>query len=137
MTERRRVVRVDGGRVVERPDTLAGGEPLGIRGAGRAVSVTMRTPGPGPHLAPGFPPPRGTPDPAPAPPLGSLPPEGVAPPPSAARAATGGGERVADVTTPAPAAATAAARRFYTSSSCGLCGKESIDAVRTRSPYDV
>src|ERR1019366_818406 len=28
-------------------------------------------------------------------------------------------------------------RSFYTSSSCGLCGKASIDAVRTHSVYDV
>jgi FdhD protein len=29
------------------------------------------------------------------------------------------------------------ARSFYTTSSCGLCGKASIDAVRTHSAYDV
>src|SRR4051794_19460182 len=32
---------------------------------------------------------------------------------------------------------TAGERGFITTSSCGLCGKTSIDAVRTRSPYDV
>lgn len=31
----------------------------------------------------------------------------------------------------------AAARRFYTTSSCGVCGKASIDAVETESTYDV
>jgi FdhD protein len=29
------------------------------------------------------------------------------------------------------------ARAFFTTSSCGLCGKASIDAVRTRSAFDV
>ena len=28
-------------------------------------------------------------------------------------------------------------RSFYTTSSCGLCGKASIDTVRTQSVYDV
>src|SRR5690349_6623011 len=45
VTERRRVTRVDGGHIVERPDTLAVEEPLEIRVDGRAMSVTMRTPG--------------------------------------------------------------------------------------------
>src|SRR5439155_10851982 len=51
---RRRVIRVDDGRAVERPDTLAVEEPLEIRVGGRPVSVTMRTPGHDLDLAIGF-----------------------------------------------------------------------------------
>jgi FdhD protein len=36
-----------------------------------------------------------------------------------------------------PAPLTDPSRNFYTTSSCGVCGKASIDAVRTRSTYDV
>ena len=120
MTERRRVVRVDNGHAAERPDTLAVEEPLEIRVAGRAVSVTMRTPGHDLDLA-----------------LGFLLTEGVVATPDDVVEAIACGENVVDVTTTPEAAARVVERRFFTSSSCGLCGKESIDAVRTRSPYDV
>jgi len=125
MTERRRVVHVDGSsvdgnRVVERPDTLAVEEPLEIRVAGRSVSVTMRTPGHDLDLA-----------------LGFLLTEGVVTKPDEIVEAIACGDNVVDVATTDAAAARVVERRFYTSSSCGLCGKESVDAVRTRSPYDV
>jgi FdhD protein len=120
MTERRRVIRVDDGRAAERPDTLAVEDPLEIRVAGRPVSVTMRTPGHDLDLA-----------------LGFLLTEGVVASPDEVVTATTCAENVVDVTTTDDAAARVVERRFYTSSSCGLCGKESIDAVRTRSAYDV
>src|SRR5436305_10401905 len=54
VTVRRRVTRVDATRVVDRPDTLAVEEPLEIRVDGRAMTVTMRTPGHDLDLAIGF-----------------------------------------------------------------------------------
>jgi FdhD protein len=131
MTDRRRVVRVDDGRVVTRPDTLAVEEPLEIRIDGRSMAVTMRTPGDDVDLAIGF-----------------LVTEGLI---SAgedvvtARFCAGSTDEgvntfnvldlvLADgVPTPAPSAE----RAFYTTSSCGVCGKASIDAIRTRSRWPV
>ena len=112
---RRRVTRVDDGRVVERPDTLAVEEPLEIRVNGTPISVTMRTPGDDLDLA-----------------LGFLVSEGFAQP-GDIRAATTCDENVVDVELPT----TPNGRNVYTTSSCGICGKDSIDAVRTVSPYDV
>src|SRR5205814_2602076 len=42
----------------------------------------------------------------------------------------------ADLAAAAPGPAVAA-RNFATTSACGLCGKASIDTVRTRAPFDV
>jgi FdhD protein len=116
-----------------RPDTLAAEEPLEIR-VGHAATqrpplvVTMRTPGDDLELA-----------------LGFLLTEGVIGSASDVRTAiqcAGTDEpntyNVVDVTlddaVPAPRAD--AARTFYTTSSCGVCGKASIDAVRLRSRFD-
>jgi FdhD protein len=118
MTERRQVTRVDADRVVERPDTLAVEEPLEIRVGGAAVSVTMRTPGHDLDLA-----------------LGFLVTEGVIREPAQIASATNCADNVVDVTLHDDATITP--RSFYTSSSCGLCGKDSIAAVRTTSSYDV
>ncbi|HEY1921893.1 MAG TPA: formate dehydrogenase accessory sulfurtransferase FdhD [Tepidisphaeraceae bacterium] len=49
-----RIVRWDQGRIREDSDDLAEEEPLEIRVGGRAVSVTMRTPGNDDELAAGF-----------------------------------------------------------------------------------
>ncbi|WP_433212749.1 formate dehydrogenase accessory sulfurtransferase FdhD [Dactylosporangium sp. CS-047395] len=112
------------------PDTLAAEEPLEIRVGGEALAVTMRTPGDDLDLAIGF-----------------LLTEGVIHQSSdvvTAKLCAGDEEpnsyNVVDVRLsphiPAPATQQAA-RNFYTTSSCGICGKASIDAVRTRSPFDV
>ncbi len=127
----RRVTRLTLGEApVSRRDTLAGEEPLEIRVAGRSLAVTMRTPGADFDLAAGF-----------------LVSEGVV----AAREDLVGlrycageveGKNTYNVLDAALAPHVAppdesAARAFFTTSSCGLCGKASIDAVRTRSRYDL
>ncbi|MDQ2846891.1 MAG: formate dehydrogenase accessory sulfurtransferase FdhD [Actinomycetota bacterium] len=114
-----------------RADTLAGEEPLEIRIGGRPFTVTMRTPGNDFELAAGF-----------------LLGEGM----------VGGADDIAeigygpgvdeqglatynivDVTLADGVAAPdpAAARQVYTSSSCGICGTSSIDAVTKRSRHPV
>jgi FdhD protein len=137
-TDRRGVIRVDldnGGGAVRRPDTLAGEEPLEIRvgpagpGRRRPIAVTMRTPGDDLDLAIGF-----------------LLTEGVirtaldvTTAQLCAGAETPNTYNVVDVVladgVPAPLADPT--RNFYTTSSCGVCGKASIEAVRTRSRFDV
>jgi FdhD protein len=119
VTTRRRIVRVDSAGRSERPDTLAVEEPMEIRIAGQPVSVTMRTPGADIDLAIGF-----------------LVTEGIAAP-NAIRAATSCADNVVDIALDGPPPTESVSRSFYTTSSCGLCGKASIDAVRTVSAYDV
>jgi len=120
-----------GARAIKREDVLAGEEPLEIRVGGRSLAVTMRTPGDDVDLAAGF-----------------LVSEGVISHGAQfASARFCAGEpgtventyNVLDITL-APGVAPpdpALARAFFTTSSCGLCGKASIDAVRTKSSYDV
>jgi len=107
-------------------------EPLEIRVAGAPLAVTMRTPGHDVELAAGF-----------------LVSEGIIGDAGEFRSAihcggpgTGGEENtynVLDVALGDGARVPTAddARRFYTTSSCGVCGKASIDAVSTVSRYDV
>lgn len=128
----RRVLRV---RVGEEPryerDTLAGEEPLELRVGGRSLAVTMRTPGADFDLAAGF-----------------LVSEGVISRQRelvGMRYCSGVDEQgvnqfnVLDLTLAGDVDAPddSVARSFFTSSSCGLCGKASIDAVRTRSNFEV
>jgi FdhD protein len=118
------VVRVRGGTVEHGSDTVVGEEPLEIRIGGERVAVTMRTPVPGQdaELA-----------------LGFLVGEGIAGIEEVGRIsecrADAGDGGVADVLL-RPGAAPAAGwqRRFYSTSACGICGKESIEALRAEAP---
>ena len=127
VTERRRARHLTADGAVIRPETLVVEEPLEIRINGAAVTVTMRTPGSDIELAQGF-----------------LLTEGViagrediltirycagANPDLQDGANT---YNVLDVTL-APGVKPLdvdITRNFYTTSSCGVCGKASLDAVR-------
>ena len=127
VTERRRARHLTADGAVIRPETLVVEEPLEIRINGAAVTVTMRTPGSDIELAQGF-----------------LLTEGViagredvltirycagANPDLQDGANT---YNVLDVTL-APGVKLPdvdITRNFYTTSSCGVCGKASLDAVR-------
>ncbi len=125
------MLRIRGEHRTTRPDTVAAEEPLEIRLSGKPLAVTMRTPGHDFDLVHGF-----------------LATEGVITGPDDVAAlrycdsvdADGRNTyNVVDVDL-APgieAPDTALDRNFYTSSSCGVCGKASIDAIRTKTRYDV
>lgn len=129
VTARRPARRVTAGGTVSRPETLAVEEPLEIRVNGAPVTVTMRTPGSDVELAQGF-----------------LLTEGVIANRGdviTARYCWGAGPdgtntyNVLDVTLAPTVAAPEVdvTRNFYTTSSCGVCGKASLDAVRLTSRY--
>ncbi|WP_019813372.1 formate dehydrogenase accessory sulfurtransferase FdhD [Saccharomonospora saliphila] len=118
----------DGAR--RKPDALAAEEPLELRLGGQALAVTMRTPGHDVELAHGF-----------------LLSEGVI----AAREDVAAarycdsvdeyGRNTYNVLDVLPADGLAepdvgVRRNFYTTSSCGVCGKAALDAVRVRSRFD-
>jgi FdhD protein len=131
VTVRRRVLRIRGDVVDERPDALAAEEPMEIRVNGRALTVTMRTPGSDFDLAVGFLVSEGVIHAA----------EDVVAVRYCAGATAEGGNtyNVVDVQLAAsvPAPDASLERNFYTTSSCGLCGKASLDAVRTSSQWSV
>jgi FdhD protein len=107
-----RAVRLPGGTETE--DVVAVEEPLEIRIGGEPVAVTMRTPGHDEELA-----------------LGFCITEGLAP--TAARIPDDLAANTVDVE------ATGfdperMRRNFYTSSSCGVCGKGAIEAVEVSAP---
>ncbi|MEU0967073.1 formate dehydrogenase accessory sulfurtransferase FdhD [Streptomyces sp. NPDC005917] len=131
VTERRKVIRIRDGAVSARPDTLVAEEPLEIRLNGKPLAITMRTPGDDFALAAGF-----------------LVSEGVLATAEdlqnivyCAGATVDGSNtyNVVDVrTTPGVKLPDfTLERNVYTSSSCGLCGKASLDAVRTTARWPI
>jgi FdhD protein len=121
-TARRRVLRIGvDGTAEERADLLAVEEPLEIRIDGEPLIVTMRTPGDDIDLAAGFLYTEGL--------LGSL---------SDVHEIRMCDENVAAVSMRDGASLVAQpSRQFVTTSACGVCGKDSIDAIRVRSRFDV
>jgi FdhD protein len=129
VTARRRVSHVTPDQAVTRPETLVVEEPLEIRVNGKPVTVTMRTPGSDVELAQGF-----------------LLTEGVIGHRDdvlTVRYCKGTGPdnlntyNVLDVALSPDVEMPQVdiTRNFYTTSSCGVCGKASLDAVRTISRY--
>ncbi|UFU03740.1 formate dehydrogenase accessory sulfurtransferase FdhD [Ruania suaedae] len=130
MSTRRRTLRIEaGGRRRERSEHLAGEEPLEVRVGGRSLAVTMRTPGHDFELAAGF----------------CVSESVVHEPGQIAQLSYGPGVdeqgratyNIVDVTlapgvAPPPASAE---RSVYTSSSCGICGTSSIEAVTKVSAF--
>jgi FdhD protein len=121
---RRPVLRLTPTGSSRRPDALAVEEPLELRVDGRALAVTMRTPGHDVELAHGFL-------------LGAV--EDV-------RDARYCGSRDEDgrntynvldigLADGVPPPDAGVERNFYTTSSCGVCGKASLDAVRLRTRH--
>jgi FdhD protein len=141
VTVRRRVTTVDLARPADergatRPDTLSVEEPLELRVGGSPLTVTMRTPGHDVELVHGFLLSEGL--------IGSADDVALARYCAGAVVSNEVGVdentyNVLDVTLAPGAAAIpdSATRAFFTSSSCGVCGKASIEQLRTRSAYDV
>jgi FdhD protein len=129
VTARRPARHVTADETISRAETLAVEEPLEIRVNGAAITVTMRTPGSDVELAQGF-----------------LLTEGIIANRSDVVTVRYCGGAVADGAntynvldvTLAPEVAPPdvnLTRNFYTTSSCGVCGKASLDAVRLISRY--
>ncbi|MFI6488468.1 formate dehydrogenase accessory sulfurtransferase FdhD [Streptomyces sp. NPDC050564] len=131
VTERRKVIRIRDGAVSTRPDTLVAEEPLEIRLNGKPLAITMRTPGDDFALAAGFLVSEGV--------LGEV--DELQNIVYCAGATVDGSNtyNVVDVRT-APGVVIpdiTLERNVYTSSSCGLCGKASLDAVRTTARWTI
>lgn len=129
VTVRRAVERVSPSGRRRRVDALAAEEPLELRVGGKALAVTMRTPGQDVELAHGF-----------------LLSEGVigsSKDISIARFCEGTGPdgmntyNVLDIALAegVPPPDTGVERNFYTTSSCGVCGKGALDAVKLKTRY--
>src|SRR4051794_36816462 len=130
LMQRRRVLKLSlDGEPRRREDVLAAEEPLEVRLGGRSFSVTMRTPGDDFDLVAGF-----------------LVSEGViwdAGQLGAMRFCAGEDEQGrqtynvidAQLAPGVPLPETSLERHVYTSSSCGICGTASIDAVTKSSHF--
>lgn len=137
VTERRRVIRIRDGAVSTRPDTLVAEEPLEIRVGGKPLAITMRTPGDDFALAAGFLVSEGVL--ASADELANIvycagaTEAGTAAPDEAGSGGGSNSYNVVDVRLAdgVPVPDISLERHVYTTSSCGLCGKASLDAVRT------
>lgn len=129
VTVRRAVERVSSSGRRRRVDALAAEEPLELRVNGKALAVTMRTPGQDVELAHGFLLSEGV--------IGSS--EDI----SIARFCEGTGPdgmntyNVLDVALAdgVPPPDTGVERNFYTTSSCGVCGKAALDAVKLKTRH--
>ncbi|WP_441245796.1 formate dehydrogenase accessory sulfurtransferase FdhD [Kitasatospora sp. McL0602] len=129
-TARRRVVRLDGHASTARPDSLAAEEPLEIRVGGEPLTVTMRTPGHDFDLVAGF-----------------LVGEGLVHEAAGLAAlrycagtdADGANTyNVVDATLRGSGALPLSAHRnLLTTSACGLCGRDTVEAVRTHVRWPV
>ncbi|GAB2832146.1 formate dehydrogenase accessory sulfurtransferase FdhD [Actinoallomurus bryophytorum] len=125
------MTRLADGMPILKTDTLVAEEPLEIRLGGRPLTITMRTPGDDFELAAGF-----------------LVGEGVVTRAEEIRAivycagATDEGANTYNIVDMALADGVTLPdrtleRNFYTTSSCGLCGKASLDAVRMVARWSV
>jgi FdhD protein len=129
VTVKRPIARLSGDGTRRHEDTLAAEEPLEIRVGGTPLTVTMRTPGDDIELAHGFLLTEGV--------IGSR--EDV----TVARYCPGATEdgrntyNVLDLTLAegVPGPDPGVERNFYTTSSCGVCGKAALDAVRLSSRF--
>ena len=129
VTARRPVQHLSAETAVRRPETVVVEEPLEIRVNGSPITVTMRTPGSDFELAQGF----------------LLTEDIIAHRDDVVeiRYCSGTGPdgantyNVLDITlaSTVPAPDVDVTRNFYTTSSCGVCGKASLDAVRLTSRY--
>jgi FdhD protein len=131
-TTRRPVVKIDlngSGEPRRRPDELAAEEPLEIRVRKQSLAVTMRTPGHDIDLAMGFLLTEGI--------IGAT--DDVVTAQLCAGTDMPNTYNVVDIVLgpDVPPPVTDPSRNFYTTSSCGVCGKASIDAIRTRSRFAV
>lgn len=127
ITQRRRVSRLVAGEATQRPETLVVEEPLEIRLNGEPLTVTMRTPGADVELAQGF-----------------LLTEGIIAERDDVVTARFCGPKDAENTynvldvrlaPHVPPPTVDISRNFYATSSCGICGKASLDAVRLAGRY--